>query len=60
MHKTPEEWARVDPDAALGRIEALDLLAMALQDIAELARQLDEAEGELSYIHSAAEDRRFC
>lgn len=46
MHKTPKDWAAVIPKmAASGSVaQATNVLTMALQDIAELAKALEASE----------------
>ncbi len=50
MHRTPEQWAAVKPDAFLtGSIQqARNVIEMMQQDIATLARDLEKANTEFS------------
>jgi streptomycin 6-kinase len=46
LHRTPEEWAKVDPKAVVGgsQAQAENVLKMALQDISRLASDRDRIE----------------
>ena len=45
LNKDPESWARVNPEAALAgsKVQAENVLSMALTDIARLSAQLQRA-----------------
>lgn len=45
LNKDPESWARVSPEAAAGgsQAQAANVIKMAVEDIAQLHRQLERA-----------------
>lgn len=54
MHRTPQQWANVKPDAFLtGSIQqARNVIEMMQRDIAALVRESDKMRAEIEYLKS--------